>query len=299
MLLGGRKGPGGGAAQHYAELATTALTPGRFQPRKMITDESLSDLVLSIRQQGVLQPLLVRAISGSAAGSGLVAHEIVAGERRWRAAKLAGLTTVPVVVHKLDDKATLAVALIENLQREDLNPIEIAESLQALTTDFGLTHQQAADAVGRSRSSVSNSLRLLELRACARQFLIEGSLDMGHARALLALPENQQDALSRQIVAEGMSVREVERRIAKKTTAARPPEQKHEPVTDSQSRWLQYQLAREVGLNVGIRTGKGGNRRLGIEFSNLEQLETALTKAAELVKQLRTTAGPRVRESTS
>lgn len=283
------------AATAYAELSIAEMIPGKYQPRQSASDEGLAELVQSIQQQGVLQPLLVRSLPESATGGQQVKNEIVAGERRWRAAKLAGLKTVPVIIRDLDDKAALAVALIENLQREDLSPIEIAQSLQKLTEEFGLTHQEAADTVGRSRSSVSNYLRLLELGSSTREMLAGGQLDMGHARALLPLDDEEQAAVAKKVLKEDLSVRQVESLVAEHINSQRPRKTKTPTAIDTQTRWLQHQFAQESGMKVGIRTLKSGGRTLGIEFDDLEQLENALAKIEELVRQLRETAGPRAR----
>lgn len=278
----------------YRHMLLDALTPGKYQPRRAIDDASLDELVESVRRQGVLQPLLVRPVGNDASG---VTHEIVAGERRWRAARLAGLASVPVIIRRLDDQAALAVALIENLQRADLNPIEVAESLARLTGEFGLTHAEAADAVGRSRSSVSNLLRLLDLAGEARALLERGRIDMGHARALLALPADEQAQLATEAARRGYSVREVEERVAARlrTGAGGAPEPL--PAIDLQTRWLQKQLAAELGTRVGIRTRRGGGHTLGVGFSDLEQLQDALRKIETLIGQVRQTAGPRTRDA--
>ncbi|MDH3747649.1 MAG: ParB/RepB/Spo0J family partition protein [Gammaproteobacteria bacterium] len=296
VLLGkheGQTSSNKSASKAYVDMSVGTLVQGQFQPRQTIEDEALAELVQSIQQQGVLQPLLVRALAGSKRGSGVISHEIVAGERRWRAAKLAGLKTVPVAICDLDDKAALAVALIENLQREDLNAIEVAESLLKLTKDFGLTHQQAAEAVGRSRSSVSNYLRLLELGDGARECLATGNMDMGHARALLSLDVEQQDSVAKKIPVQKLSVREVEQLVVKLHAG---PDTTVKRKADMQARWLQRQLAKELGVKVGIRTRKDGGNVLGIDFDNLNQLHGTLQKIEKLVGQVIDTAGPRIAE---
>ncbi|MDX1517961.1 MAG: ParB/RepB/Spo0J family partition protein [Woeseiaceae bacterium] len=288
-LLGNRQSVSSGeATRGVAELAVDALARGHFQPRQTVDDDALAELVQSIRQQGVLQPLVVRPVS-----AGKTSHEIVAGERRWRAARLAGLKTVPVVVRELDDASALAVALIENLQREDLSAIEIAESLRRLTEEFGMTHKQAADAVGRSRASVSNYLRLLELDGEARRLLAEGKLDMGHARALLPLDVEQQEQLAKTIAAKGLSVREVEQRVAEQQHRPRDVVPRRE--VDLQTRWLQEQFAKELGVRVAIRRRKDGGNSLGISFDDLDQLRALLKQIETLVDQVVDTAGPRVK----
>lgn len=289
-LLGSRDSGNTPKTASISELPVEQLAPGKFQPRLHIDDEALAELVQSIQRQGVLQPLLVRKQSGNKDG---VTHEIVAGERRWRAAKLAGLTSVPVVQRTLDDQEALAVALIENLQREDLSAIEIALSLKKLTTDFGLTHQQAAEAVGRSRSAVSNYLRLLDLESSAREFLDRGELDMGHARALLTLDEDAQARLAKSIATRQLSVRDAEELVAReradaseKTSAAMKP-------VDLQARWLQKQFADELGVRVAIRERSNG-KTLTIDFKDLPELAASLRKIESLVNDVIDTAGPRV-----
>lgn len=294
VLLGGRSDAVAqqpeGQGTNYVELPTGALAPGKYQPRAPIEDDSLLELADSIRQRGVLQPLVVRRIDGP---DDSTRHEIVAGERRWRAARMAGLQSVPVLVYELDDQAALAIALIENLQREDLSAIEVARSLKKLTDEFGLTHQQTAEAVGRSRSSVTNLLRLLELDAEVRQLLDAGKLDMGHARALLSLKAPDQRRLAGLIVAKELSVRQAEQLVAK-LSAGRPSGATARPV-DMQTRWLQKQLADEAGLRVAFRNRPDGSRVLGVAFDDLEQLQTALQRIEALIGQVRETAGPRVR----
>ena len=297
-LLGARgDGPTTGQSDnHFVELSTAALVPGKYQPRVTIADDSLSELVDSIRQRGVLQPLVVRVLEPRHEDSPAT-HEIVAGERRWRAARLAGLSQVPVLVYDLDDQAALAIALIENLQREDLNPIEVAQSLKKLTDEFGLTHQQAAEAVGRSRSSVTNLLRLLELDPAVIEDVNAGRLDMGHARALLTLDPRQQRKVARAIVGKSLSVRQAEQLVAKlnDTTQSQRPA----AAPDHQTRWLQEQLAAEAGLRVAFRNRADGSRVLGIGFNDLEQLQTALKRIETLIGQVRETAGPRTRDDES
>lgn len=276
-----------------SEVAVEELTPGRFQPRRQLAEPGLAELADSIREQGILQPLVVRPRS---AGDGPARYEIVAGERRWRAAKLAGLTSVPVVVRELDDQSALAVALIENLQREDLNPLDQAESLARLAREFGLTHEQAAKAVGRSRASVSNLLRLLDLHEEVKTMLAGGEIDMGHARALLPLDAERQVALARKTRTNAWSVRQVEesvRRLLSGGAADRPDRAE----VDLQTRWLQRQIAKESGQKVSIRPAKGGTYRLNIGFGELGKLEETLKRIQELIRQVRETAGPRTRNA--
>jgi ParB family chromosome partitioning protein len=278
------------------ELAIDELQPGRYQPRLQLREESLAELAESIREQGVLQPLIVRAVPAAHAGGDAKAYEIVAGERRWRAARLAGLATVPVLVRELTDQSALAVALIENLQREDLNPLDQARSMSRLIDEFDLTHEEIAKALGRSRVSVTNFLRLLELTDGVKDALMDGVLDMGHARALLPLDAERQVRLARKAVRLGWSVRKVEETV--KALVETPPRgQKRQSAIDIQTRWLERQLARELGEKVSIRPGAKGDYVLQLGFADLANLETSLQKLQDLVRQIRTAAGPRARDT--
>ena len=278
--------------QDVAQLSVEELRPGRYQPRLQLREESLAELAESIREQGVLQPLIARVIAGSEPP----AYEIVAGERRWRAARLAGLAMVPVIVRELSNQEALAVALIENLQREDLGPIDQASSMARLVAEFSMTHDAIAKALGRSRASVTNFLRLLDLSDDVKSALAAGSLDMGHARALLPLDLEQQAALARKAVRLGWSVRKVEKTVKSLLEApAGAPRAKR--AIDLQTRWLERQLARELGLKVSIRPGSNGDYVLALGFQDLPDLETTLQRLQELVRQLRTAAGPRARET--
>lgn len=280
------------AAVPAAELAVDALQPGRYQPRQTVSDDSLTELAHSIREQGVLQPLVVRPVADAPTPG--ITHEIVAGERRWRAAQIAGLASVPVVVRELDDQSALAVALIENLQREDLNPIDQARSLSRLAEEFGLTHQQVADAVGRSRSAVSNLLRLLDLNDGVKEMLANGSLDMGHARALLPLDLARQMKIARRAADGGWSVRQVEKAVRQRLDAE---SKKQRPAADSQTRWLQEQLVRELGGRVMLKPRADGTYKLDIGFAELSELQEALQRVQSLIDTLRDTAGPRLRDA--
>ncbi|HEX5048899.1 MAG TPA: ParB/RepB/Spo0J family partition protein [Gammaproteobacteria bacterium] len=275
------------------ELGIDELRPGRYQPRQHAREESLAELAASIREQGVLQPLIVRAVP-TEDGAGVPAYEIVAGERRWRAARLAGLATVPVIVRELSDQSALAVALIENLQREDLNPIDQARSMSQLVAEFDLTHDEIAKALGRSRASVTNFLRLLDLADDVKNAIVEGTIDMGHARALLPLDAGQQTAMARKIERLGWSVRQVEKAV--RATLAAPAGAAAGATVDLQTRWLQNQLARELGERIAIQPGPGGGYVLKIGFANLPNLEATLQRLQELLAQVRETAGPRARE---
>jgi ParB family chromosome partitioning protein len=261
-------------------LPVDALTPGKYQPRRTMDQAKLAELADSIRAQGVIQPIVVRAI---ASGRGGKVYEIIAGERRWRASQLAGLREVPVVVRAVDDRTVVAMALIENIQREDLNPLEEAQSLQRLIDEFDLTHAQAAEAVGRSRAAVSNLLRLLELPAEIRVLVETRALEMGHARALLTLAPQAAVALARQAAEHGWSVREVEHRVqqlsagqvpggpAKAGKAAKP-----RPQADIAA--LERELGETLGTRVNVLHGRGGKGRLVIHYGDLDALEGVLER---------------------
>ncbi len=267
-LLGGDEAtPAGG--ETLAMLAIDSLEPGRYQPRLRLDPESLRELAESIKAQGVMQPILARP-----RGDGR--YEIIAGERRWRAARMAGLTTVPALVRDVPDRHALAIALIENIQREDLNPLEEAAGVKRLIEEFGMTHAEAAEALGRSRAGITNALRLLELAPPVQELLREGKLDMGHARALLALPPLKQIELAREAVAKRLSVREVEARVgaAMKGAATRP-----RPRADRDVARLEEDLSARLGTTVSIRSGaKPGSGRLTIHYSTLDQLDALLRK---------------------
>jgi len=272
------------------EVGVDELRPGRYQPRLQLRQESLAELAESIREQGVLQPLIAREIEAD----GLKVYEIVAGERRWRAARLAGLTAVPVIVRELSDQEALAVALIENLQREDLNPIDQARSMARLVDEFGMTHDEIAKALGRSRAGVTNFLRLLDLAEDVKDAMVAGALDMGHARALLPLDTQRQVALAGKIGRLGWSVRKVEKTV--KALLEEPAAARPKAAIDMQTRWLERQLARELGEKVSIRPGPKGDYLLQLGFADLANLETSLQKLQDLVRQIRAAAGPRARE---
>jgi len=259
-------------ADEQRSLPIERLKPGKYQPRTRMDQESLAELAASIKAQGVMQPILVRAVDKT---PGAERYEIVAGERRWRASQLAGLSEVPVLVRDIPDEQALAMALIENIQRENLNPLEEAQGLQRLIDEFGLTHQQAADAVGRSRPAASNLLRLLQLSPPVQELLMTGKLDMGHARALLPLTGAQQIAVAQRIVQKGLSVREAERMVQQITTPAKKPV---EPPVDRDLLRLQEELADGLGANVLIKTNKKGAGKVTIEFGSLEQLDGLLSR---------------------
>jgi ParB family chromosome partitioning protein len=277
------------------EIGVDQLEPGRYQPRLQLREEGLAELAESIREQGVLQPLIARVNSAAEKNVDAKPYEIVAGERRWRAAKLAGLTTVPVILRELSDQSALAVALIENLQREDLNPIDQARSMARLIDEFDLTHEEIAKALGRSRAAVTNFLRLLELADGVKDAMIDGTIDMGHARALLPLDQEQQVALARKVAKFGWSVRKVESTV--KALLAAPSSRATPKALDLQTRWLERQLARELGEKIAIRPGPNGDYVLQLGFADLAKLEASLQRLQELVRQIRAAAGPRAREA--
>ena len=259
-------------ADEQRSLPIERLKPGKYQPRTRMDQESLDELAASIKAQGVMQPILIRAVDKT---PGAERYEIVAGERRWRASQQAGLAEVPVLVRDIPDEQALAMALIENIQRENLNQLEEAQGLQRLIDEFGLTHQQAADAVGRSRPAASNLLRLLQLSPMVQELLMSGKLDMGHARALLPLTGAQQVAAAQRIVQKGLSVREAERLVQQITRPARKPAE--QPVDRDLLR-LQEELADGLGANVQIKTNKKGAGKVTIEFGSLEQLDGLLSR---------------------
>jgi len=253
------------------DLNVTLLRPGKYQPRTHMDESSLNDLATSIKSQGIMQPILVRQIADNS-------YEIIAGERRWRAAQLAGLTHVPVLVRSVPDNAALAMALIENIQRENLNPLEEAVGLQRLIDEFKMTHHVAAEAVGRSRSAASNLLRLLKLPKAVQNMLTENKLDMGHARALLSLESAQQILLANKIVLEQLSVRETEKLVQKQTDE--PVKTKHKKTTkpNLDTQRLQEEMSAYLGTSVKIKPGNKGGGKLVIEYTNHDQLDEFLGK---------------------
>jgi ParB family chromosome partitioning protein len=278
-LLGGAS-PASTQKSAQQSLAISLLKPGKYQPRRAMNGQSLEELADSIRAQGIMQPLLVRPLARSAAGAS--SYEIIAGERRFRAAQIAGLKEVPVLVRDVDDQAALAMALIENLQREDLTVLEEAQGIDRLIREFGLTHEQAAKAVGRSRSATTNLLRLLQLPAPVQQLLREQTIDAGHARALLPLPAMQQRALAQRIVAEGLSVREAERLAAKSqaTIASKKSGAKAAPPASRDWMRVQDQISDALGLPVVLKQARGGRGELTIRFSNMDELDGVIALLA-------------------
>ena len=253
------------------DLNVTLLKPGKYQPRSHMDEASLNDLAASIKAQGIMQPILVRQLADNS-------YEIIAGERRWRAAQLAGLSHVPVLVRSVPDNAALAMALIENIQRENLNPLEEAVGIQRLIDEFKMTHQVAADAVGRSRSAATNLLRLLKLPQAVQGMLMENKLDMGHARALLSLEGSQQIMLANKIVMDGLSVREAEKLVQEHDQQQEKTKAKKVVKIDRDTERLQEEMTSYLGVRVEIKPGKKGSGKLVIEYMSHDQLDEMLEK---------------------
>ena len=250
------------------ELSVGMLKPGRFQPRTRMDPQSIAELADSIRAQGLIQPILVRPVENGK-------YEIIAGERRWRAAQLAGLTQVPVVIRAVPDKSALAMALIENIQREDLNPLEEATGIQRLVNEFDMTHEAAAQAVGRSRSAVTNLLRLLNLSKAVQDLLMEGRIEMGHARALLAVSGSRQAELAQQIISRRLSVREAEQLVGQSEVTYRKTLRKQQR-KDRDLQALEEELSEILGTRVTLKTIRGGRGKLTIDYASLDQLDNVL-----------------------
>ena len=265
-LLAGNEPTG---KEQQRTLPVGSLQPGKYQPRTRMDSASLEELAASIRAQGLMQPILVRPVGG------VDRYEIVAGERRWRAAQMAGMTEVPTLIREIPDESALAMALIENIQRENLNPLEEAQGLQRLIDEFSMTHQQAADAVGRSRPAASNLLRLLQLVEPVQELLMQGQIDMGHARALLPLSGALQIQLAQRVVQKRLSVREAER-LAQQ--ALKPPKESEPKKVDRDLLRLQEELSDALGAHVEIRTNRKGTGRIEIGFGSLDQLEGILQR---------------------
>jgi len=253
------------------------LERGKYQPRLDMRPESLAELADSIRAQGVVQPIVVRPLGTPAPGASQ-RYEIIAGERRWRATQLAGLAEIPAIIRDVPDEAAVALALIENIQRENLNPLEEARALHRLVTEFDLTHQEASEAVGRSRVAVSNLLRLLELADEVKTLVEERQLEMGHARALLGLANRRQQAeIGAFIAKKGLSVREAEALVRR--LAAQPGDAKHEPrEPDADIRRLEAELGEKLGARVEVRHGAGGKGKLVISYHSLDELDGILAR---------------------
>jgi ParB family chromosome partitioning protein len=250
-------------------LNVAQLQPGKYQPRSHMDDDALQTLADSIKSQGIMQPILVREIATDK-------YEIIAGERRWRASQIAGLEQIPVLVRDIADESALAMALIENIQREDLNPLEEAQGIKRLIDEFTMTHEKAAEAVGRSRAAVSNLLRLLTLTHAVQELLMQNKLDMGHARALIGLDAAQQILLATKIVSQNLSVREVESLVKNASSEAKPKLQKTSTNRDVLA--LQNSLSEKIGASVSISANVNGSGTLKINYSNLDQLDDIIKK---------------------
>jgi ParB family chromosome partitioning protein len=251
------------------EVPVEFLQRGKYQPRRDMNQEALEELANSIRAQGLMQPIVVRPI-------GVDRYEIIAGERRWRAVQLAGLDKVPVVIRDVPDDAAIAMALIENIQREDLNPMEEAIALSRLQHEFELTHQQIADAVGKSRATVTNLLRLMSLRDDVQRLLEHGDIEMGHAKAILGLPAEQQSSTAQTVASKGLSVRQTEALVRSLLDDSQKPKAV-EPRVDPDIRRLQEELSERVGAVVSIQHGPKGKGKLVLSYNSLDELEGILS----------------------
>jgi ParB family chromosome partitioning protein len=271
VLLGGPEGDTPLAEGELQQLRVDRIRPGKYQPRQAMDPERLQELAASIKAQGLIQPIVVRSVAGGN-------HEIIAGERRWRAAQIAGLAEIPALVREVTDHAVIAMALIENIQREELTPLEEANALQRLIGEFNYTHQQTADAVGRSRASVSNLLRLLDLPDAIRQLLEQHKLEMGHARALLTLDSVLALALARQAAERGWSVRELEEAARRGQTAPKGKAKTKAAARDANIESLERELAEKLAAKVSIQHGRGGRGRLVIAYHSLDELDGILER---------------------
>jgi len=265
-----------------AHLPLSSLQRGKYQPRVDMRQEALEELAISIRNQGLIQPIVVRPLAGadSSPGTAGVRYEIIAGERRWRAAQIAGLTTIPAIIRRVADEAAIAMALIENIQREDLNPLEEARALERLIAEFHVTHQQASEAVGRSRTAVTNLLRLLELAPEVAALVEKRQLEMGHARALLGLPNRRhQVQAAQQVVRDGLSVRATEA-LVRKLAAPPAPASKSDSAAkqhpDPNVAALQQSLGEKLGAKVLIQHESSGKGRLVVSYNSLDELDGIL-----------------------
>ena len=255
--------------EHQATLRLDQLQRGRYQPRTKMDDASLQELAASIKKQGLMQPILVRPIERGR-------YEIIAGERRWRAAKIAGLAEVPVLVREVPDSAALAMALVENIQREDLNPLEEAGGVQRLIGEFKLTHQEAAEAIGRSRTATTNLLRLLNLQKPVQAMVFDGKLEMGHARALLALEGRKQESVARRVAARALSVRQTESLVSAMLHPAGKVRRRVN--VDRDVARLEEELSEEIGTTIQIKPGKKGTGKIVVSYSSPDHLDDLLSR---------------------
>jgi len=264
-----KDGEGAPISERQATLRVDQVQRGRYQPRTKMDESSLQELAASIRKQGLMQPILVRPIERDR-------YEIIAGERRWRAAKIAGLAEVPVLVREVPDSAALAMALVENIQRENLNPLEEAGGVQRLVGEFKLTHQEAAEAIGRSRTATTNLLRLLNLQKAVQALVFDGKLEMGHARALLALDGRQQESVAKRVATQALSVRQTEQLV----NAILHPKSKTRRglSTDRDVARLEEELSEELGTTIKIKPGKKGAGKLVISYSSPDHLDDLVSR---------------------
>ena len=259
------------ASDSLSKLPISQLQRGKYQPRTKMDQTSLEELAASIRAQGLIQPILVRPVDASR-------YEIIAGERRWRAAGIAGLSEVPVVIRDVPDKAALAMALIENIQREDLNALEEAQGMQRLVEEFHLTHQDLAESVGRSRAAVTNALRLLNLSALVQGYLQDNKLDMGHARALLALDSKRQQEAAQKVVGQNLTVRETEELVNRLLHPSPLAQVKPEKLPDRDVQRLVEEISEKLGTTVEIRSSRKGSGKLIVSYTNNEHLGSLLAR---------------------
>jgi ParB family chromosome partitioning protein len=252
--------------EHLKEIPIEFLQPGQYQPRKDMHPEALEDLAASIKVQGIMQPIVVRPIANGR-------YEIIAGERRWRASQIAGLASIPALIKDVPDDAAIAMALIENIQREDLNPMEEAEALYRLQQEFDLSHQEVADAVGKSRATISNLLRLMSLGKATRKLLENGDIEMGHARAMLSLSEAEQARMAQQVVAKGLSVRQTEALVR---NLGKPKAEKKKPMESADIKRLQNDLSDKISAPVIIQHTSSGKGKLLISYNSLDELDGIL-----------------------
>ena len=261
--------------ESLATLKLDMLVRGRYQPRTRMDNASLEELARSIRKQGLMQPILVRP---TRTGAGVARYEIIAGERRWRAARLAGLEQVPVIIREVPDQAALSMALIENIQREELNALEEAQGLQRLASEFGMSHQDIADAIGRSRTAVTNALRLLNLSTAVQQLLLAGKIDMGHARALLALEGSTQERAASRVAEHGLSVRQTEQWVQELLHPIESTAHKRRRAADRDVQRLAEDLSERFGTTVEITPGRKGSGKLVITYTDNRHLESLLAR---------------------
>ncbi len=266
--------PPGNERQTLKEVPLEWIKPGKYQPRKGFDEEGLAELAASIKSHGVMQPVVLRPIGDER-------YELIAGERRWRAAQIAGLDKIPATVREVDDESAIAMSLIENIQREDLNPWEEAVALARLIEEFDLTHQQVADAVGKNRTSISNALRLLNLSPVVIRLLVAGDIEMGHARAVLSLDDERQEKAAREIASRQLSVRQAEALVRKLLDKhPEPPETQIESNTDVLR--LEERLSEKLGQTVSIKHSARGKGKLTIGYNSLDELDGILTRFGDL-----------------